>query len=350
MGPTLRGVLSSLALGVVLCATAGPLEASCANFAPLSSIPLVGPRSYIWTEELFEPTYDFPPYVLDYTPPFSPAIRGVWWRLGTGNPDLGAGDDSGNFNFIAANDLYFYGPGAYGSYFGGNFFSGWGASFSIDGCIGPGNCTCLLFVDVTADDTFLALVGARANLSESTEFDLPGSDGSGNAAPIILRKLDKPTIVHTERNPDTLDLDLIAVKVGPPRGIYDTGPCACAEGASFRIYGMLLPRGSPPPDSRNLSSGWALMKTAAGTDQPSTLVGKGVALRSACGASDHDLYLAALIEFNTVERGSEPFTSMLRVSSNSTRIECGPNAVELPERPEEPRRPRAVRPRGKRRR
>ncbi|MCP3982460.1 MAG: hypothetical protein GY716_24420, partial [bacterium] len=226
---------------LVVAALVQPVFAACGSFATLTTIPQAGGRSYIWNEDVFTPGYAYPPYVIAYTPPVTPNLMATWWRLGSGDPTGGVGDDIGGFDAVGSGAVYFYGPGSYGSYFGANLFTGWGADPGIDGCIGAANsCTCLLLVDQNGTDMQLALVGGRSDATQSTAFAQPGNDGSGNAAPIILKNVGKPTLTTLRVAGTNVD---IQASLAPLQGIYDPTACDCQNGAVVRYYTQKVGRG-----------------------------------------------------------------------------------------------------------
>ncbi|MCP3979627.1 MAG: hypothetical protein GY716_09895 [bacterium] len=329
---------TAIAFTAVVLAIATPALAVCGSYGPLTSIPQSGGRSYIWNEDVFTPQY-FDHYVYGYTPPVTENLYGVWWRLGTGNPVEGLGDDSGTFDVIGSGAVYFYGPSpGYYTYYGGLLFTGWGANPNIDGCVQQADsCTCLLLVDQTGDHMQMALLAARSDATLTTEFAQPGTDGGGNAGPIVLRRIPKPQIVGVARVfPGEIEIALVQ---HPLPGIYDTGDCNCEEGAMFSIYSQEVQRGSPPPSTRDLSA-WTYETNPVPLGQVTHL------LTHAC-FSDADVYLAAEILFTTTEDGA---FSTQRVTTNSTRIECGPNHVDMPDTIRPKRENRPLTPRGPKRR
>ena len=304
-GTVIVGTLLLLALAVQ------PVMAACGNAAILGSAA-ADRKSYVWTEGVFSPQY-YAPYVFDYTPPWTANFAGQWWALGTGDPAPGAGDDSNTWT--ADNWAYFYGPGAYGSYFAGQFAAGWGQASVIDGCIAnnPTGCTCILLTDQTADYSAYALLSGHTNSTGDTFYDQPGSDGAGNAGPIILTRSPDPIIVNSVKVGNGVDLQV--QQAASTGGVYEKDGCNCSGGAVFRVLAQELPEGSPPPSTRDASQ-WTVLSA----DTP---VGAVANASAACDvAAGVDLYVTTELVWDPVSAGG--FSGGI-VSANSTRISCGTN-------------------------
>lgn len=318
---------------LIAAAVLQPALAACGAAALITTTPQVGARSYVWNEEVFTPYYGYPPYVYGYSQPFTPNLQATWWKLGTGDPAPGPGDDVGSFDPVAAGGIFFYGSG--GTYYAGQIFTGWGANPAIDGCIDTqGSCTCLLLTDNTGDAQQVALVAGRASSTLDTELNQPGNDGSGNSGPIILRNV-KPFITLTDNGGDSTSVD-VTVRQDALQGIYDNEGCDCQAGAQARFYLRSVPRGSAAPDSRDLAQ-WNDTGAVAPLGSPSSPI--------TVNCSDNqDVYVASVIEFTTVAGGAAPFTTP-NVSSNSTRVECGPSIADQPVEIQRPRQNRPLAPR-----
>ncbi|MCP3980480.1 MAG: hypothetical protein GY716_14355 [bacterium] len=299
-----RGIARPLpAVCLMLISLSAPVWAACGGFATITTLPESSGRSYIWTQGYFTPTYAYPPYVYDVTPPITPKIEGVFWRIGEGDPAIGVGDDSGSFDIVGSGALYFYGPGSYGSYFGANLLTGWGASASIDGCIGEsGNCTAVLLSDTHGDDGYFAVVSAAAGATLRTDLDQPGSDGSGNAAPIVLETIPKPTILFTGCN-GFIQVEIVLHSFD--NGFYEQDGCAVEP--RYVIYAQKTPNGGEAPQTRDRSD-WTPLSGA------SVPLGVSQSFEVACSFGE-DLYLSAGLEFDS----GFPATYLSR---NSTRIDC----------------------------
>ncbi|MCP3980526.1 MAG: hypothetical protein GY716_14585, partial [bacterium] len=135
----------------------------------------------------------------------------------------------------------------------------------------------------------------------------------------------------------------IQASLAPLQGIYDPTACDCQNGAVVRYYTQKVGRGGAAPSSRDISSGWQATGVSAGLGATSS------AITVNC-AGDDDVFVAAEIEFTTVAPGAAGFTTLGKVTSNSTRVECGPNVVDQPVQIERPRQNRPLAPRGKGRR
>jgi hypothetical protein len=262
-------------------------------------------------------------------PPVSPNIEGVFWSLGTGNPVLGLGDDSGSFSGglgsgdqwikqISApftNGLYHYPAfatlkdGDYG-YQSGNPVN-W--SLPVDGCVeanpDPDPCTCMLLTDEWNGVGYFAILGAK----RSPNFDLTtGGD-------IVFAPIPDATIVGSSTDIASADVTVNVRADAPTGGNYAKDGCVCDAG--FRVYGNIVTRGSTPPTSR--SAGWAPLSgvTAFG--------GTADAVADCDPATEQDLYLGVAVV--GANGANAPFEN-ISVSANSTRIPCGANLAD-PGRP-----------------
>ena len=264
-------------------------------------------------------------------PPVSPAITGVFWALGTGDPVVGAGDDNGAFSgglqpgdswikqvSEVFNDLYHY-P-AFLTLKGGDFGFQSGNpvnwSLPVDGCVenaGPDPCTCVLLSDDWNNIGYFALLGSK----RSPNFDLStGGD-------IVLAPIPVATVVGATRTPGTEDA-LLDVRAAPATGgDYVKDGCACESG--FRVFGQLVPLGAAPPTDR--STGWFPLTNVDGTPQGPTPVGGVATVLADCDPQrDEDLYLAIVVT------GDSGFETPV-VSGNSGRVACS-QIFAVPGRPD----------------
>jgi hypothetical protein len=353
-----------------LAAAMAPAQAACAG-NPLikTAFGPIPQASFIWSQGQWASA---PSYLTSYAPfkyavppypapprPLSANTEATFWALGTGNPAVGPGDDAGGYTHSGLPDFvypaggtswlylnYSYAGSGYYYYFAGEIFTGWGASAAIDGCVqnnAPGTCTCLLITDHDPTDSYFAILSDNADINTwNTELSQPGSDGAGNFGEIILRPVPDPSILNTVRRTPSLDLDITVSVANPTSAIYggrDGAGCACGP-IGYKVLENIVLRGSPPPTNRDIvTGGWVestLGGASTGTAQPAngTPMGTSVLVESICGSTDHDVYIATQLIFDS------GFTTPV-VSGNGTRIECGPNIAE----PVKPRfRPGDVRP------
>lgn len=323
-------------MALLLAAAAQPLVASCGDLAVLGTNagPTVG-KSGIWTPagQWTAPSYYAGYLPFAYEPPVSPNFEGRFWALGTGDPVQDAGDDSDTWT--AENWFYYYGPGAYGSFFAGEIFTGWGASAQIDGCISnnPTGCTCVLLTDEVGGVSYSALLSAQADPTNNTFYNQPGSDGAGNAGPIILQPAPTPVVVTTAKNGIGVD---VTVNVPAVAGVYEKDGCLCAASPTYAVYVKELIEGSAPPPDRDVS-GWTRLSGGNAVGAPATVT-------AACDtAAGVDLYVATVVEWDAASGGGFGSSD---VSDVSTRIVCGANPTLAdpdyprikPNRPVKPRR------------
>ena len=320
------GVALILVLAVVLSAL--PAAAACGISHPLSTVNGTDPaeRSFIWSATVFDPFY-FPSYApLDYQPPFNTSqltqLSASFWIVGMGDPSGSSGYDYDN----GTRDLFGTGDLAYGSdpfpvYFGAELNTDW-SFMGVDATLCPmaGGCTCLLLNDVDRQGIhgLFALVGAANDPVAGTFFNLAGSDPLGNALPIVLREVPRPTVTNVVRpQTDTVEITLTV----PTRsaGVYEAASgagCVCGP-TEFLIRQQVLPRGSVPPAGRSLSS-WPLAALAGGGAQTATPTDGSVTVQANCSGADADVYLVTELFFDS--GFSAPF-----VSGNSIPVECGGN-------------------------
>jgi hypothetical protein len=279
-------------------------------------------------------------------PPVSPAMRGVFWSVGSGNPVIGQGNDSGIFSggFLAtdfwlkqvsasfAAGLYHY-PAWNSLKIGGNYVVGAPVTWSApdaDGC-GPGgtppliSCTCFLLTDTWNGQGYFATQCAQSDILGNTNFD--------TGQTIKLAAIPQPLITGSSRDTITGDVTVsVGVKGGdgnidsPAEGVYAKSPCGTGL-AGYRVLGSVVPRnGTPSPQS------FVQLPRADGTSQGTTGFGAQVAVRADCNpAADQDLYLALQI----VGEGPTPFISQFPGRS-ATRVPCGSNMAD-PDSRQDPR-------------
>jgi hypothetical protein len=277
-------------------------------------------------------------------PPVSSTMRGVFWALGSGDPAIGVGNDSGIFSggFTASDfwlkqisatfaaGLYHY-PAWISLKINENFVVGAPVTWSApdaDGC-GPGgtppaiSCTCFMLSDEYQGAGYFMTMSAQSDVLGNTQFN-PGTA-------FHLAEIPKPVITASSRDVATADVTLTVTQPAPVGGTYPADGCGNCLGG-FRVYGQIVPRGAPAPTAR--STGWTVLPNGAGGAQGTTAFGGSVAVRANCDpAIAQDLYLAIAI----VGEGTTPFITS-HVSRNSTMVQCGANLADPQgNRPSDPR-------------
>jgi hypothetical protein len=309
----------------------------------------------IWNPATFDASYlgagyaNYPPFAYS-GPPVTAAFTGFFWRLGEGDPALGAGTDNGDYFAYNQNSYYnpqgnswFYYKGYPGIgvpfYYAGKVFGNW--ANGGDGCMTdvalPPNptCECVLFMDQTGDEGYFAIIGGLTTAGGDLDLVQAGSDGNENAGPILLAPIPAPQIIDSARNETTFDITLQVTVPAPAGGSYLDDGCACGP-TGFQLYQQIVPRGSGTPASRD-SADWTLMTLPGGVAQGVNTFGEPVTVESVCGASNSDVFLATKLVFvaGTVPGTSDPLwfpdasaAGVDYVSGDSLRIECGPQIAE----------------------
>ncbi len=266
-------------------------------------------------------------------PPVSSSMKGVFWALGSGNPLVGVGNDSGLFTGgFASTDFWIKQVSA--SYQGGLYhFASWismklGPPYAVgppvtwsvpdaDGCGPSGNppsqvCTCFLLTDAWDGVGYFATLSARSDVLGNTNLD--------PFQTIRLAPIPKPLITNASR--DRIFVRPSVFVFGAAEGVYqkdDCGPCVTA----YRVLGARVPHASPPPPQ----SQFVVLPRADGTPQTDTPLGEPVDLLLQCDSLvDENMFLA----LELVGEGATPFRAGV-LSRPSTRISCGTNLAE-PER------------------
>jgi hypothetical protein len=349
---TMTKVLMAAAVLVVALSLSAPVGANCGGTPIITTIDATG------TTFVFNPTFAehpsfgygaYGPYTYSLDPanptplPLSAAASISFWGAGAGDPAVGFGNDNGAYDMIAAGGFYFSGyppTPTYGGYVRGGVLNGtWEGG--TDNCVGANNCMCVLFSDQDGTDGFFAIAGAMSDSTISTSFNQGGADGNGNNLPIQLVRLDAPSITGSVRDAGTFDVNLDVTVAAPAGGNYVQDGCSCGP-AGFMVSQMILPRGNTMPDDR-AAAAWADAPLSDGSPQGVTPFGQTVTVRSACGASNSDVYLATKLVFD-----SDFGTAV--VSSDSTRVECGPTLADPgSNRPQPGDRPGRDRPRPRKR-
>lgn len=357
---TMTKVSAVATVAVLALALAAPAKAACGTNAIISSIGSDG-TSYIFGPQFqAHPTYTVVGYYGPVAPqvysfdaanpaptPLGPNARVTFWGLGTGDPAPGFGNDNGSYDMIAGGGLYVYGYGVGGGYYpdasfwyGATINSTWEGA-GTDNCVGGNACMCVLITDEEGGVGTFAITGGMSTANVDTFFNRSGtSDGGRSNAPIILVPIPGPSIVGSNRDAVTNDVTL-TMNVPPVGtvGDYTQDGCACAP-VAYKILQTIVPRGGMPPVGRDLGA-WTELAQADDSPQPTngTAINTQIDLKSSCGSQDNDVYLATQLIFDS---GFGTHT----VSSNSTRMECGPSLAtpgdsnSRPDRPTRPDRPR----------
>lgn len=330
---TTQKIFTVAATLVVVLGIGVPAVADCgANPGVISTQGAAG-VSQIFTQEFAEGAdffyggYGATRYCGGYNgcTPVSPNLQASFWSEGLGDPTPLQGVDNGTFDLVGAGQVSFDAFASVGYYAGATIQSGWAAG--TDGCIGSGNCLCMLLTDTNGADTFFAVVSGISNTGFTTSINRGGTDGSGNFnAPIIMERVAAPSITGSTRVGTDLLLDVVVN--APASGVYtaDGGGCACGP-TGYKVLQQLVPRGNMPPSDR--STGW--------TDASAvTAIGSSIVdLSVTCGAADQDVYLTTELFFDS------GFSTSL-VSGNSSRVECGTTLADPDDRPRQ--RPSDIRP------
>jgi hypothetical protein len=280
-------------------------------------------------------------------PPVSPALRAVFWAVGSGNPAIGLGNDSGIFSggFQATDfwmkqisasfsgNLYHY-PAWCSLKIGYNYVVGAPVTWSApdaDGC-GPSgtppaiSCTCFMLSDVWNNQGYFATMCAKSDVLGNTNFDF-GAD-------FHLAPVPQPNITASARDAVSGDVTLsVGLKNTdgnpdtPAEGVYTKDGCGTGL-AGFRVFGAVVPRnGTPTPGQ------FVLLPRADNTQQGTTGFGGQVAVKADCNPTlAQDLYLSAQV----VGEGATPFTAQF-IGKSSTRVPCGANLADPGQRGDDPR-------------
>ena len=344
----MRRIVLLLAVSLVAIATLQtPLQAACGSASVIGTVGGPGQQSWVFSRVFADdPNYQFyygvPTVYGSPTPPLNSSLRATFWRLGSGDPTVGLGNDNGAFDLVASGGIQSYQLPSYLFYQAAEVVSGW-SDPSVDGCIDGGNCQCLLLSEQDGADTYLAILSAQSEATTDTFFNRGGADGEGNELPIILEELQRPAILSTSRLPDFTVLPQVRVDT-PTANIYAKDGCDCSP-IGYRVLQIMFPRGTNPATvSRDIAE-WSPVALSDGQPQGITPIGDTVTVRSECGNVDRDVYLAAQLIFPD---GFElPY-----VTKNSAWIQCGPNLADPADRPKpiRPMGPRNRRPTNPRRR
>lgn len=335
MKTTLSKVAIAAVAGLVVAAVGAPANAGCpgsqildATFQYLVSNPNWGGAGGDGSCAYYG-CYDS-----ESGPPVSQGMRGVYWAVGSGNPVVGLGNDSGIFSggFLATdfwlkqvsvpltNGLYQY-PAWLSLKLGPNYAVGppvtWSAP-DADGCGPAGSppaqvCTCFMLTDEWDGAGYFATLCAQSDVLGNTRYD-PGQT-------IRLAPVPQALITSSARDVATGDVTLsvgLRNSDGNPdsaaEGVYSFDGCPSGL-QGFKIFGAIVPRGATPTPGQFVE-----LPRADGTAQGTTGFGAQVAVRGDCNpASEQDLFLAVKV----IGEGPTPFTT--GTSGASARVPCGAN-------------------------
>ena len=328
---TMTKVLTAAAVLVVALSVSAPVGANCGTTAIISTITATGTTFVFNPTFATHPSFFYGPYgpaVYSYDganpapTPLSAAANITFWAVGTGDPAVGFGDDNGAYDIIAGGGFYFGGY-TYSSYIPGGYLQAGVVNATWEGgtdnCVGSNNCMCVLFSDQDGDAGFFAIGGGSSDANVNTVINLGGSDGNGNNEAIALVGIAAPSITGSTRDQGTFNVNLDVSAALPAGGNYVQNGCACGP-TGFKVLQSIVPRGNMPPSDRN-NGAWTEPTLGDGTSaQPVSGFSTTVNIRSSCGTSDTDVYLATSLQFDS------GFGAAV-VSGNSSRVECGPTVA-----------------------
>ncbi len=295
------------ALALVAIVAAPGANAVCALPYNLTSFPSLDAYSYIYTPGICDGGYPCP-----NGSSMTPGARGVFWSLGSGDPAVGLGNDNGALEAVVASY-----PGAYTYGFLKLYPTSpvllrtdWNQP-GIDGCaleLGvPLACVGVLLTDQdAAGNGYFLMQTIEANANNNFEMLAPGGGGALTLAP-----LPRPGITGSTR----IDAGTVQLDLAPPNlqnGLVLDPDCEPPL-VGYRILSQAVASGAQPPSSRDIAD-W--------TDLSPAVVppGTGTSVQVTC-SGDQDIYLTTAIDFDSGYRTTF-------VSTNSTRVECGPNLAD----------------------
>jgi hypothetical protein len=338
MRKLLTTISLAAALSLLIAASAGPTRAACPE-----------PREFP-VETLFVCTpginddcgagwwhfHSFP-YHGDESI-FVEELRGAFWAMGSGNPLIGVGDDSGFWDvseWAMVRSRVVCDP-----YLGcvrlttpPTIEGDWTADPMVDGCIDDDDdaCMMLMLADQHAGEGFFALLSAGGG----TPFDLRGACQIGvpfspDYCWAILAPIPAPRAGGMRR----AGISIVKVNIDAPSmddlaaGLYTDRRCDSDAVYGYNIYQYVGEEQGVPPKDRHIGADWALLNAEA--IQPGTSTAVSISCRKRDAA-----YLAGSLVF---ESGFEtPY-----LSADSEPINCGappryaPGSQESPYRPWSP--------------
>lgn len=230
------------------------------------------------------------------------ATVGVFWGKGQYDPSSGVGTDNGT----APSSTWVRGVRGVGFYLAGE----WASDPFYDGCIQdapnpqPATMAAAWTTSDGATSYFVALCAVE---------DVAGTFNSLTDIPgFRMTQIPKP-VIHSSGSVGTTTT-VTAGHAPLPGGVYNTRGCTLGV-TGFKIYTQTVPRNAPAPGgtvSRRPSSGWTLLGTASQASGD-------VTGQVECAVSSDIYLMMTLVLDGNVE--------LLQGSSNSARVECGPNGL-----------------------
>lgn len=253
-------------------------------------------------------------------------LKGAWWALGAGDPNLLAGNDNGSFPAIAnptasnagfPTFMYNYGQWVTGYlYYPVTVNTTWAADGGIDNCVdgvAGTKCTAILLSDTFGGQGYFALATDEAGAATGN-YDFRG------LGTINLVQIPKAGIDGSNRVSNT-QVDLTVAGIGDISGGLYLDPACDALGpiSGYRVYSQnIAGHGGAPPASRDISQWTALSAPQANLNMPTVV--------SATCSGEADIYLSYSVAFDS---GYE----IVFVGDNSTRVECGEFLADPGDRP-----------------
>ena len=305
-------------LAVALAFAAAPAQATCVgNPAQFTSAIAGEPFSFVWTDGWDVGYFEgYPPFSGTMTPPITADFFGVYWALGQGDVTEGLGVDAGTQSMPPATFVTYQPEPDFAVTFAGPISGGWGA-IGVDNCIDILTCECVLLTDQRDGVGYFAVLSARTADTKVANLTQAGTDGGGNAGPIILREIPAPAITRVDLNQDT-NVATFNVSVGSAAaGVYAKDGCDCGP-VGYVLYQQAVDTGNPAPGDRD-DAGW----TAVTGVLP---MGQAAAYDTdVCTAFDVEVYLATGLVFDSGFSGGG-YT--VHLSGNSNALRCGTNIAE----------------------
>lgn len=304
---------------VVVLATL-PAEGSCLDDRRVHS-----GTSGIWTAGSFENVvYSYYGPTSYDGPALTSSATGFFWAIGTGNPAVGTGDDSGSTSHLDWIDEISF-P-AYSYYTAQPIDFDW-SDPGVDGCVDSAGATTALDGDecvalVIADlipDAFSWPTGPSTMMLASAQVDPAGDVSFEQAgAHLELQPIPKPPITHTQSiHPSSLE-----IWTGPPPAFPSTHEAPSCPPAiiGHRIFVNVHPRGNPPPTPEIGANNWTLVAEGAG---PGGLrpVDEAFSFIVSC-EFPKDIYLGIQWVFDG--GFAAPY-----LSTHSSRIKCGDGCTNM---------------------